>query len=275
MAIAQSGTVRRLVPLVVLSLAVLQVAPASGEQLASPREVARGGYVGPRFAPDGHDLLVTGAKMSGLYLIGLADGSARRLVADPGAGVHARWTGAGVVEYRALRAGAQRDLVVDRTGRVSAASTSGAPRAAYTRDDRMYVVDQAGIVTRIGTGDRFFGAVVSPDGDKVAFQGLSTGIYVHVRSTGSLEHVGPGTAPSWSPDGSRLVFEVTEDDGHDIVASDLYLYEVSADRVARLTSTDAMVERRPSFSPDGTRVAFDDDRGAIFVGLVSTTEEGR
>jgi Tol biopolymer transport system component len=210
--------------------------------------------------------------MSGLYLVAVDGTSTRKLTEDAGAGVHARWTGADAVQYHAVHGGVQRDLLVDRAGRVSLIASPATAHVGYTRDDRMYVVDRSGTVTRIGTGDRFFGAVASPDGDRIAFQGLSTGIYVYTRSTGVLQHVGPGTAPSWSPDGSRLVFEVTEDDGHEIVASDLYLYEVQADRVARLTSTDATVERRPSFSPDGTGVAFDDDRGAILVGQISTTE---
>lgn len=225
----------------------------------------------PRFAPDGKDLLVTGAHMSGLTLVALDGSASRRLSADAGAGVHARWSGAGVVRYSAVQGGVRRELEIDRAGRVSLAPAT-ATRGGFTRDDRMYVFDRNGVVQRIGSGDRFFGAVVSPDGDKVAFQGLTTGIYVYVRSTGALEHVGPGTAPAWSADGARLVFEVTEDDGHDVIASDLYLYEMKTDRVSRLTATDATVERRPSFSPDGLRVAFDDDHGAVFVGTLSTEE---
>ena len=126
-------------------------------------------------------------------------------------------------------------------------------QVAFTQDDRAYVVDRANKLVRVGSGDRFFGAVVSPDGDKVVFQGLTTGLHLYVRSTGTLRHIGPGTAPAWSPDSTRLVYEVTEDDGHEIVASDLYIYEVASDRVAALTTTDRVVERRPSFSPDGSQ----------------------
>jgi Tol biopolymer transport system component len=138
---------------------------------------------------------------------------------------------------------------------------------AVTRDERMYV-ERAGRWIELGSGDRFFGAIVAPGGDHVVFQGLVTGLYVYTRSTGVRHHVGPGTAPAWSPDGARLVFEVTEDDGHAIVASDLYLYDVAADRVSALTASDRVIERRPSFAPTGAAIAFDDDQGGVFVGKV-------
>jgi hypothetical protein len=64
----------------------------------------------------------------------------------------------------------------------------------------------------------------------------------------------------------RLAYEVTEDDGHEIVASELFVYEVASDRVAQVTTTDRIVERRPSFSPDGGSLAFDDNTGGIYVG---------
>lgn len=234
------------------------------------REVARGGYSVVSFAPDGRDLLLSGPKLRGLYLARVDGSAVRQLTDDASAGVHARFTGSSAIEYRALRAGVRRDLVIDRSGRAGSRAAAQAP-IAFARDDRMYVIDRSGALTRIGSGDRFFGAVVSPDGDRVAFEGLSTGIYVYTRSTAGLVHVGPGTSPSWSPDGARLVYELTEDDGHEIVASDLLLYDAAGDRVQRLTATDAIIERRPRFSPDGAAIAYDDGAGAVFVGRVEVS----
>jgi Tol biopolymer transport system component len=140
-----------------------------------------------------------------------------------------------------------------------------AAEVVFAKDDLMYVVDRTGKLARIGSGDRFFGASVSPDGDKVVYQGLATGLHLYVRSTGVTKYIGPGTAPAWSPDSARLAYEVTEDDGHDIVASELFVYTVASDLAAPITQTDRVIERRPSFAPNGM-LAFDDNTGGIFVG---------
>jgi Tol biopolymer transport system component len=275
MVIAASSGVRRiLVPLVSLIAILGLPAPAGADRLVAAREVARGGYYAPRFAPDGAELLVTGPKQRGLYLAPVAGGSIRRLVDDAAAGVHARYRADGAIEFRAARAGQRRDMVLARDGRVSSVASAAAPSAqiAVEEDERIYVRRRAGeALAQVGSGDRFFAPQVSPDGDKVAFQGLATGIYLYVRSSGRLIHVGAGTAPAWSPDGSRLVYELTEDDGHELVASELRLYHVATGRTHALTASEEVIERRPGFSPDGRSIAFDDDTGGIWIARL---EEG-
>jgi Tol biopolymer transport system component len=249
----------------IVVIAILECAGvAAADRLADPTEVAGGGYYAPRFAPDGGQLLLTGSKQRGLYLVPRAGGPVRRLTDEAGAGVHARFRPDGQVEYRAVRAGQTRDLIVDGSGSVR----SAAPVVPLARavDQRIYVRAAGGRWIEVGSGDRFFAPVVSPDGGKVAFQGLATGIHVHDIARGTTIHVGPGTAPAWSPDGSRLVYELTEDDGHAIVAAELHLYDLASGRRSVLTATEQLVERRPAFSPDGSHIAFDDDSGRIWIG---------
>lgn len=265
MAVAVRGRVKIAVSITLVWMAQTSIVQA--DRLVDAREVARGDHLAPRFSPDGRQLAVSGSKLKGLALVTL-DGSApvRTLVDDDGAGVHARWTPDGSLEYRAIRAGTRRDLVVDRLGTVRTRDVAkAAAPIAFAQDDRVFVRDRAGTVIRVGSGDRFFGAVVSPDGDKVAFEGLATGIHLYTRSTGTLVRVGSGTAPTWSADSARIVFERTEDDGHDIVASELFAYHVATRKLHQLTATEDRIERRPSIASDG-RIAFDDNTGNIFVG---------
>ena len=256
---------KHVVALACVSVSAGLTGTAQADRLVDVAEIQRGAFSSPRFGPGDRELLVTGPKLAGLYVIALDGGAARKLTDEAAAGVAARWSADGSVRYRAVRAGARRDLVIDRAGQVRAAPLE-ASAVVVAQDERIYVRDRAGQLASIGSGDRFFAPEVSPDGDRVVFQGLSTGIHIYTRSTGELVHVGQGTAPSWSADGSRLVFELTEDDGHDLIASDLYVYDLAARRTHRLTATPSVLERRPSFASDGRRVAFDDDAGGVFVG---------
>lgn len=249
------------VAVVALALSA-QSGAALAERLGDARLIGRGDYLQPQFSPDGREILVSGAQLRGLSVLSRA-GTVRTITDDAEAGVHAVWTASGIT-YRAPRAGVRRAVVIGADG--TSREITPAATVAFTQDDRMYVVDPAKKLVRIGSGDRFFGAVVAPDGDKVVFQGLTTGLYLYVRSTGTLRYIGPGTAPAWSPDSAKIAYEVTEDDGHTIVASDIYLYSIATDRAEPITSTDATIERRPSFAPNGTELAFDDNTGGIFVG---------
>lgn len=240
---------------------------AAAERLVETREVARGSYLAVQFSPDGQELLVTGPQYRGLQTIPVVGGPARLLSDEPEAGVEARWNRDGTVSFRVERGGTRRNLVTSKTGQARSAAAPKRP-VAFTQNERFYV-ERNGALQEVGSGDRFFGAVISPDGDRVVVQGLATGLYIYTRSTGALVRVGPGTAPAWSPDSKRLVFEVTEDDGHDIVASELYHYDLATDRVVPLTTTDRVIERRPSFAPDGKQLVFDDNTGGLFVGKVA------
>lgn len=254
-----------IVLVLVLAATLGGASAAHADRLVDVRQVVRGDYLAPRLAPDGRSLLVTGPQLRGLFVAPISGASVRRVTDADEAGVDARWSADGAIAYRALVAGTRRDLAVDTATNRTRTLVAPAP-VAFTRNDRMYV-ERAGQLREVGTGDRFFGAVVSPDGDHVVFQGLVTGLHLYRRSTGTLRHIGPGTAPAWSPDGTLLAFEVTEDDGHSIVASELYLYDVAGDRVTPLTATDRVIERHPSFGPDRT-IAFDDNTGGIFVAKV-------
>jgi Tol biopolymer transport system component len=70
--------------------------------------------------------------------------------------------------------------------------------------------------------------------------------------TGSV----PGDAghPSWSPDGSRLAFELHTQDGPETGSTDIYVIDADGTKPQRLTADGT--SSSPDWSPDGSRIAY-------------------
>ena len=64
----------------------------------------------------------------------------------------------------------------------------------------------------------------------------------------------PALAPSWSPDGEKIVFHVESGD-----TPDIYVVEVDGGDPVQLTDHPA-VDKWPSWSPDGQKIAFESNR---------------
>ena len=110
--------------------------------------------------------------------------------------------------------------------------------------------------------------VISPDGTRVAFStGGPDGTESHlvVMNTDGTHRVqltngsGVDRHPSWSPDGTRLVFQRGETNQ----GGDVYVIDAETAKTTRLTSGDA-VDQQPTWSPDGTRIAYGSNRGGSF-----------
>jgi TolB protein len=78
--------------------------------------------------------------------------------------------------------------------------------------------------------------------------------------TGQRELVGnfPGMtiAPRFSPDGQKVIMSLLQEDG----SANIYTMDLRSRTTTRLTSTSA-IDTGASYSPDGTQVVFESDRG--------------
>lgn len=104
---------------------------------------------------------------------------------------------------------------------------------------------------------------VSPDGLRIAFQSDRAGdegIYIiNVDGTGEKRLVANGSTPAWSPDGTKIAYT----DG------DLWIVNADGTQPLRITNTPDVREDCPTFSPNGSRVAFDATNGRHGIATIN------
>ena len=100
-----------------------------------------------------------------------------------------------------------------------------------------------------------------PTGDIVFTSNRDGNNEIYVMNTDGTEPVNVTSNgandrhPSWSPDGSRIVFTSDRDNG----TNDIYIVAIDTLNVTRLTS-DSGNNSQPVWSPDGNKIAFTSDR---------------
>jgi len=153
------------------------------------------------------------------------------------------------------------------TGRPPVAGKAADTPVTFVKDDRIGTLRlDTGALTEIEPlpGRRVLNLTASPDGEKVAFEIMGGNLYVMDRGGANLTDLGPGHRPQWSPNSQWIVYQRTEDDGHRFTAADLFATRADGGARVQLTDTPDALEMNPAWSPDGTRIAYD-DQGRLFV----------
>ena len=96
--------------------------------------------------------------------------------------------------------------------------------------------------------------VWSPDQRHIVYSQMGTLMIMEPDGSKKRE-LARGHHPSWSPDGRMLVYDVSMDDGHRILGSDLYVINADGSEPTRLTNTPEVLECEPAWSPDGKCIA--------------------
>jgi len=113
-------------------------------------------------------------------------------------------------------------------------------------------------------GRRFFDPVWSPTEPVVIVNELGGGFYLLDVIQGTMALLDDGNHYAWSPDGQRVVYDITEDDGHYITAADIYVINKDGTGKAALTDTVEELEMHPVWSRDD-RIVYSHLDGQLFV----------
>lgn len=119
--------------------------------------------------------------------------------------------------------------------------------------EHLYIVDALGNKRVLNVGPSFCPAL-SPDGKKVVFNQMDDICIINADGTGK-KIIGRGFNPTWV-NNSQIIFEKTEDDGHEYTAGELYIMNADGNNVKALTATSNRIEMNPCISPDGNKIVF-------------------
>ena len=98
---------------------------------------------------------------------------------------------------------------------------------------------------------------IAPDGAKIVFEVVGGNLFtMHIDGT-NLTDIGKGNRPRWSFESNKIIYMITEDDGHDYTASDIYIINADGTQKINLTNTNDLIEMNPCFAPDTKSIVFD------------------
>jgi Tol biopolymer transport system component len=115
-------------------------------------------------------------------------------------------------------------------------------------------------------GEVYLSAVTSPDNLRIAFTVMGGDMFTVNTDGSGLTNLGRGYRPQWSPDGEYLVYMISEDDGYNYTASDIYAVRYDGTGGVQLTDDVNRLFMNPAWSPDGSRIVMHEmNNGEIYL----------
>jgi Tol biopolymer transport system component/imidazolonepropionase-like amidohydrolase len=262
----------------------------------------------PSWSPDDKEIAFASTRETGqgVWAVSVADGAERKVVTTTAHADAAGWGPGGQIVYHATDGTASRleidgkpittsehvfpfrpswtsktDFFYTADGKIRKRTLGAAPTAAAQTVEFTATLQVTPVHNTYARRKRDFDSTVprkalgivrpmlSPDGTMIAFAALGD-IYVetiggkprHITHDAALD-----TDPAWSPDGSQLVY--SSDKGGELMQLWLHDLKTGHDRQLTTLTTQPI---SPTFSPDGTRIAYLDVDGMWRRSGVSVVE---
>ena len=226
-------------------------------------------------------IAVTGDNYTGIW-VARADGSELQQVSDAtGAGYQMSWQGTDIISTPYSMENNKRMTRIERvnavTGKIEQQmpATRNFKRSAVTAratDVLRVMVDNPREATAMIDGLKDYAGkwvinpALSPDGSKIAFQIATRGLFVCNADGSGLTCLGKGSHASWLHDSRHLMATRITDNGHSFTASDIYCVDTESGKATCITATSETIPVTIAVSPDGRRLAFDNDTdGVIYI----------
>ena len=263
----------------------------------------RGGYFYPKISPDNQFILMTRGNYSGLYQYSPVSKSLKTLNEDPGAGYKVQISDDGnTVLYnkteliRKLRHnslisqtisnGEKKVLVAPTREQITGKMVNSNPVYVKNRSlvksnsvkptDNLYLITienqkmvlyKNGVraeLTPSGANASYIWPSISPDNKNIVYTVTGKGTYVCSVTGKNVTSLGKLNAPSWA--GNRYVVGMDDrDDGEKLISSSLIITSIDGKLRKKLETPTGINAMYPSASKDGSRIAFNTDRGEVYL----------
>lgn len=267
------------VAMLVLVTAQAQQLRAGGTKLLPGTE--KGGFYHPVFSPTGDYLLTSTEDYNGLTKHDLTNGAQIRLSDAQGAGYGVRITkdGKQVICNRYEYSNHLRLTSVERID-VSSTQTATLRRAARTQTEPVAEVENIYVTTngyemtihngatqtviRPNGDESYFWCSVSPDGKHIVYVTAHHGTQVcNIDGTNPI-FMGIMNAPQWL-DNDNVVAMRDEYKNETLQQSKLVVRNINNPREVITLQTNERVAMYPAVSTDGKHIAFNNEKGQIFI----------
>lgn len=235
----------------------------------------------PVWSPDGSQIAVTGDNYIGIWVADANGNNLRQVSESAGAGYKMLWnsnqeitsTPYTVVDGKRMTRIEQVNVSTASVKQVAPAMRN-LKRSAVEGASSIYQImldepqNATSMIAELSdyAGKWVINPVLSPDGTRIAFQIVTKGLFVCNADGSGLIELGKGSHASWLPDSRNLMMTCIVDDGHRFTSSDIYCVNVDKRSAVNITPTSDVIPVTIAVSPDGRRVAFDNDTdGAIYI----------